>query len=793
MANLLKHTTIPIERAWNTWDGERPAEMVFLPLGLRVTPMAYAASAKTATFFPPGQCLRFGARAADASYVEMRLSHAGTVLDFAYAKAGPFDLVGRWKATKLGEWGLRFWMVIALSSEDNVPWIYDPETETLSASFGHRHVAVKGSQAPLLVTAHNTIGAIAAEYEQHGYWHLASRATAGTVIGLRYHLEEMPEFTFAVAIRDNAKLARERAVGILGAITQGSTPHPVLLPKGEGAITSPPVSLASPLLWGEGQGEGLLRPPQSAPAQALAAVRDVMGWNTVFDRINRRPYVSISRNWNQEKFGGFGVWLNDQQYASYLAGMLDEEQGRENQAVWLAGATPQGNLPCLLTAKDAWVDRNQLPIGSFLTWLGYLRNGSRPMLEVAYATLLRNHEWWWAHRDGNKSGLVSFGNSQVGTGLYRGTNIGAKDESSMDNSPMHDQARFDKVAGTLNQWDVGLNSMLALDAEMLAKIAAELGRGEEFARFDDEAAALKSHIAETLWDESRGIFANKLWSGEFARSVTPTSFWPLLCGAATREQAKMLLQHLTDPKSFGGQWGLPSVSRSDPAYRDNVYWRGRIWPPLNWTVWQGLRRYRFDAEATSLAQMSWTLFARAWDADRLCAENYNADTGAVLDQPDTDGFYSWGALLPALAVAEVMDVSAWNGWAICNDGKALELGPLQTPIGMATLTIAGGRLTLAQKDRPVFSTDVRGRLENIRIAPGLFSLDVPDTTAEGATLILHGIERSRLIVARQGDRDIVATASEGGVTLQILPAINGAHRVTVVYRNGKPGGATSAR
>ncbi len=747
MTDLLKHTTIPIERAWNTWDGERPAEMVFLPLGLRVTPMAYAASAKTATFFPPGSGLRFGARAVDASHVAMGLSHAGTELDFAYDKAGPFDLIGRWKAKKLGEWGLRFWMVIALSSEDKVPWTYDPETETLAAAFGHRHVAVTGVQAPLLVTAHDTLAGLAAEYEQHGYWHLASRVTTGTVMALRYHLEEMPEFRFAVAIRDDAKLARARAAEMLAAA-------PAKNPA----------------------------PAEPAPAaQALSAIRDVIGWNTVFDRINRRPYVSISRNWNQEKFGGFGVWLNDQQYATYLAGLLDDEQGRENQAVWLSGETPQGNLPCLLTAKDAWVDRNQLPIGSFLTWLGFLRNRSRPMLEVAFASLLRNHRWWLAHRDGNNSGLVSFGNSAVGTGLYRGTNIGARDESSMDNSPMHDGARVDKATGTLDQWDVGLNSMLALDAEMLARMARELGHDDIAAPLDAEAAHLKARISAEFWDESRGIFANKRWTGAFAASVTPTSFWPLLCGAATPAQAKRLLQHLSDPKTFGGAWGLPSVARSDPAYHDNVYWRGRIWPPLNWTVWQGLRRYSFDAEASALAAKSWTLFSRAWDKDRVCAENYHADTGTALDQPDTDGFYSWGALMPAMAVAEVMDVSAWDGWSLRNDGKDLVLGPVLTALGTTTLTISNGELSLAQGRRKILSTNIVGRMTSVNIASDRVSMDIPAGPSKDRKLTLFGRDRSRLVRARQAGQDSPVAAVDGGVTVQLVPTGGERQSVVVIF------------
>jgi putative isomerase len=787
MTDCLKHTTIPIERAWNTWDGERPAEMVFLPLGLRVTPMAYAASTKRATVFPPGPALRFGPRTSDASHVRMGLSHAGTTLDFAYDKAGPFDLIGRWTATKLGEWGLRFWMVIALSSEDDVPWTYDPDTETLAAAFGHRHVAVKGVQAPLLVTAHDSLAGITAEYERHGYWHLASRATAGTVMALRYHLEEMPEFTFAVAVRDDARLARERVAELVRAhkSVHASTPHPGPLPTKEGTRAAPLSIPSPPLPWGEGRGEGLPDAPLSTPASdALAAIRDVMGWNTVFDRINRRPYVSISRNWNQEKFGGFGVWLNDQQYASYLVGLLDEEQGRENQAVWLAGATPQGNLPCLITAKDAWVDRNQLPIGSYLTWLGFLRNQSRPMLHAAFATLVRNHAWWWQHRDPKRTGLVSFGNSAVGTGLYRGTNIGARDESSMDNSPMHDGARLDKAAGTLDQWDVGLNAMLALDAEMLANIATELGQTDICAQLTTEAAELRTRMATQLWDETRGIFANKLWSGQFARSVTPTSFWPLLCGAASPAQAKRLLQHLADPKSFGGAHGLPSVSRDDPAIHDNVYWRGRVWPPLNWTVWQGLRRYGFDAEAADLAAKSWALFSRAWDKDRLCAENYSSQNGEVLDQPDTDGFYSWGALMPAMTVAEVMDVSAWTGWTIRNDGKDLDLGPLQSPIGEVTLRIRKAVLTLMQAERPVLATNIQGRLENLRIGPGLISMSLPAGLTKGGDIRLFELDPTQIVLSRQGRRDVAVTAVPAGIGLAITPTGTEREPLTVVTKAG---------
>src|SRR5256885_7663230 len=55
---MLRDTTVPLARAWNTWSS-RPAEMVFLPLGVRVTPLAYADSSRSATLFP-AKSVRYG-------------------------------------------------------------------------------------------------------------------------------------------------------------------------------------------------------------------------------------------------------------------------------------------------------------------------------------------------------------------------------------------------------------------------------------------------------------------------------------------------------------------------------------------------------------------------------------------------------------------------------------------------------------------------------------------------------------------------------------------------------------
>ncbi|HVG82827.1 MAG TPA: trehalase family glycosidase [Methylomirabilota bacterium] len=382
----------------------------------------------------------------------------------------------------------------------------------------------------------------------------------------------------------------------------------------------------------------------------LAAVRDVIAWNTVWDPVNRRPYTALSRNWGAQKFGGWGVWLDDLFFHALLAGAVDADLARENMQAALSNATPYGNLACLITGRDAWVDRSQPPIGSLIAWLLHRRLADDALLRRAYPVLAANHGWWVARRDGNSDGLYEYGSSDVGSGLYVGTKLAAKDESFMDNSPVHDEAVFDPKTRTLNSADVGLNSLIALDAEMLARIASRLGDDEAAGRHAATAGSLKARIGERLWDAGRQCFANRLWSGAFVRAIAPTSFFPLLAGAATPEQAGAMVRLLQDPEKFGGDWLLPSVTRDDPAFPDNVYWRGRIWPPLNFLVWLGLKRAGFAAEATLLAENGWRLFQRAW-AMRKCPENFSAATGEAFDQPDTDSFYGWGALMPFIALA----------------------------------------------------------------------------------------------------------------------------------------------
>jgi putative isomerase len=733
---MLVDPTIPLADAWNTWS-ERPAEMVFLPLGVRVTPVLYAASLGTATSPKMMKGLRPGRHGLQGEAIDFDLEHGGTRLAFAYAKPDPWTITGSWRDLHRAEWGLRFWVTLCLSAETGETVHYREADRAAVITIGSRCLALVAGEAPVQVTGHASVEALVADYDANGYFDIASRATAAPVIALRFNLEMHPSGAFAAAVADAPELAIARAKA---ALAQAGAPPPALATQ------------------------------TGRHAGALDAVRDVMGWNTLYDRRNHRRTTAISRIWN---LGDFAVWFNDQSYAALMTGLFDAGLGRDNLAVAMASATPQGNFACLLTSRDAWVDRTQTPNGAFVVWSMYLRSRDRSLLDLAFPSLADNQRWWRANRDPDGRGLVSCGTSDVGTSLYKGTHFGARNETGMDNSPTHDEAVYDPATRTLSTLDVGLNASLALDAEMLALIAAELGHAEEATEFAALAADTREKIRTELWDEARGLFANRQRGGGFVRSVGPTSFYPLYCGAATPEQAQRLLAHLADPATFGGAFVLPNVTREDPAFADNVYWRGRIWANVNFFVWQGLRRYGFDAEASALAEKSLALFEASWRDKRRCGENYSALTGEITDWPDNDPFYSWGAMLPLLGVAEVMEIGPWNGWEIAHSGEPVRLGPINSPIGKVTVEAAGGELTLLSGGAPLFATNFLGRLTHLAIEPGLFSVQLRGAPAGGAWLRLTDDPGRTVVLARIGERVVVPDRRDGWLVIDLAEAGDG--------------------
>jgi putative isomerase len=211
---------------------------------------------------------------------------------------------------------------------------------------------------------------------------------------------------------------------------------------------------------------------------------------------------------------------------------------------------------------------------------------------------------------------------------------------------MYDGTFYNPQTHLLEYADVGMTSLYIADCDALAEIADALGKAAEAKELRDRAAKYRARLA-TLWDDKTGIFLSKdLHTGQMNARLTPTNFYPLLAKAATPRQAKTMIEkHLVNLKEFWGEYVIPSVERKDPAFKDQNYWRGRIWGPMNYLVYLGLLNYD-DAEVRKqFAQKSYELFLREWREKGHVHENYNAMTGTGDDVTSSDRFYHWGALL----------------------------------------------------------------------------------------------------------------------------------------------------
>jgi hypothetical protein len=379
------------------------------------------------------------------------------------------------------------------------------------------------------------------------------------------------------------------------------------------------------------------------------AIETTMGWDTIYEPEKRRVVSPSSRiaslNW-----GGYMLFDWDTFFAATMASIGDKDLAYENAIEILREETPLGFVSdCARPGGWKIFDSSQPPVGA-ITVLGlYRKFHDRWLLEETFKPLLSWNRWWPGHRD--IQGYLTWGSDKDNQPenldySSRGTWQGAIYESGLDNSPMYDGTVYNSQSHLLEYADVGLMSMYIADCDALAEIADTLEKPAEAKELRDRGARYRAKLA-TLWDERAGIFLNKnLHTGQFSLRLSPTNFYPMLAQAATPAQARTMLEkHLLNPKEFWGEWVIPSIARDDPAFPDQNYWRGRIWGPMNYLVYLGLRNYDDAAVRREFAQKSCSLFLKEWNEKGHVHENYNAITGTGDDIYSSDRFYHLGALL----------------------------------------------------------------------------------------------------------------------------------------------------
>ncbi len=169
--------------------------------------------------------------------------------------------------------------------------------------------------------------------------------------------------------------------------------------------------------------------------------------------------------------------------------------------------------------------------------------------------------------------------------------------------------------------DVFFSAVLSLASEVLAQIGDEFGRAEEAAWLRDLAGRC-SVAVDGMVDDETGLATDlDVLTGGRIHSETIAAFAPLLSSRNAGLREDLLRRWRSESwLNFPGlAYRLPtSTSPSSSAFRPRSYWRGPVWPFMNWLYAWALR-FQGDEEeyrllrSESLAQLGGLEFAEYYE------------------------------------------------------------------------------------------------------------------------------------------------------------------------------------
>ena len=227
----------------------------------------------------------------------------------------------------------------------------------------------------------------------------------------------------------------------------------------------------------------------------------------------------------------------------------------------------------------------------------------------AYPKLVRFQNWWLRERDLIGNGVIYYMHGN---------------DSGWDNATLFDE-----------RWPVAspdLAAFLLLGAEALGEMAAMLGLETDAAAWREQAVRLTQLFHRHFIRGTDLIYHVLTPQGPQERpgSTSLLTRIPLLLGhRLPADVMQRLIADLTDEKTFLAPYGPASEALNSPHYLPNGYWRGPIWGPSTYLIFEGLLASGAIAAAREVAER----YCRLCSLTAIFSENYNAITGA--DQYDS--------------------------------------------------------------------------------------------------------------------------------------------------------------
>lgn len=335
------------------------------------------------------------------------------------------------------------------------------------------------------------------------------------------------------------------------------------------------------------------------------------------------PYVAgaapTSPDWYTTMFNWDTYFTN---LALMVHGRFDLVRGHiENYLAMIErfGYMPNGNEVPLAT-------RSQVPLfpDSILRYID--ATGDDDLLVRSYPLLVREYTGYWlADHHATPTGLVT--NRDLGDPTLD-PRLAAEAETGLDWT-----TQFDGDITATNP--VMTNAALVMYARVLAELADRLGRGGERAAWLADAAERSERIRQYCWSEKRGHFLDyNFVTGEHVSVLGATSYWAMLAGVATPEQARRMVEGLDLLLREHGlactEESLPSPGLFELEYADLQWTYPAGWPPLHITACWALDRYGFSSESDRIAERILATIQRNYDVTGETYEKYNVVDGSLV-------------------------------------------------------------------------------------------------------------------------------------------------------------------
>ena len=513
-------------------------------------------------------------------------------------------------------------------------------------------------------------------------------------------------------------------------------------------------------------------------AGAAEAVTNALNWMILYQPGAHRIYTPAGRKWIFDRAEGGPDHWQIFAWDSFLNGLeLSLESSRyANDAIRAVLQTqyPNGNIPNWRSRFGGTPDRSQPPIGSFCVLKVFGKTGDRSLLEFAYPYLRKWHAFWKEptasgrkRRDGNNDGLLEWGSDKKLVAektpsweTDASPELRAKWESGQDDLPNWDDVPVDPDSGTQTLNAVDLNSLYALDAWCLSQIADILDRRTEHDAYLDEYESMRTLINSVLWHSREGFYFDRYWDGRFSTRKAASNFYPLLARIPDDRRAQLVRKHLLNPREFWGDFVIPSISRDDPAFNDPAnpsrqYWRGTIWPPTNYLIYQGLKAYGFDAEASEFARKSAGLFLATWRNFQLSPENFHPLSGEAAGQRHQ----SWGPLFALLAVEEFLDFTPWEGFrfGVLSPEEEGSLSRVAIQGRQYDVGVSRKEIVLQEEGRPIIELDGGAVIRHFLYTENEVSFEIRAMTEREIRVYFAGKGKYQLLIDNSPKRVFTGT------------------------------------